>query len=67
MKGTFLPLTTDNDILNNDIKKSLTDIDNIKYYSSKEDKNNLREDVSALYFDLNKSKDSIISEMQIQL
>ena len=50
MKGVFLPLTP-----NDDINKSLRDINNIRYYSSKEDKKNRREDVAALYNDFNKS------------
>ncbi len=62
MKGVFLPLTP-----NDDIKNSLRDINNIRYYSSKEDKKNIRGDIAALYSDFNKSKESVISEMQIHL
>ena len=67
MKGVFLPLTPNDDIINDDIKKSLCDINNIRYYSSKEDKKNIRGDIAALYSDFNKSKESVISEMQIHL
>ena len=56
MKGVFLPLTP-----NDDIKNSLRDINNIRYYSSKEDKKNIREDVAALYNDFNKSLSWIVN------
>ena len=61
MKGVFLPLTPNDDIINDDIKKSLCDINNIRYYSSKEDKKNRREDVAALYNDFNKSFSWIVN------
>ena len=56
MKGVFLPLTP-----NDDINKSLRDINNIRYYSSKEDKKNRREDVAALYNDFNKSLSWVVN------
>ena len=56
MKGVFLPLTP-----NDDINKSLRDINNIRYYSSKEDKKNIREDVAALYNDFNKSLSWVVN------